>query len=247
VRAYARVAAGLNMSNPNVCEVGFNCGHSTTTFLEANPRATVINFDLPMLRWAKSAREYLRKRYGSRVTIVDGPSRATIPLHAKKSPGFRCDLVVVDGEHSYVSSLLDLVNLLQYAPCDAPVLLDDVCDQNRCHAHIPTLLTQMSKSMKGGSNHPSVIGTTMAWNEALRAGHVTQMKTWFGIAPDRGWVLGRHKCGSDGKPKPMQSAYTLRPPPLTFHPDVFSKNVAPTNEAQYRAAAKEWGGAQVSV
>lgn len=241
VRAYAKVAASLNGSDPHICEVGFNCGHSTTTFLEANPRATLVNFDLPMLRWARSARSFIKHRYGSRVKIIDGPSRKTIPEFARAHPNFRCDLVVVDGEHSYVGSLLDLVNLLQYAPCNAPVLMDDICDPQRCHAHIPRTLSNFSR-YKGGSNHPSIIGTTMAWNEALRVGHVAQLKTWFNIASDRGWVLGRNQCGSDGKAKPMQPSYTLRPPPLQFEPDIFSKDIAPTYEAQYEDAAKAWGG-----
>lgn len=46
VRDYARYASSLPSRTPTICEVGFNCGHSTATFLEAHQTATVINFDV---------------------------------------------------------------------------------------------------------------------------------------------------------------------------------------------------------
>ena len=49
VRDYARWVQQLPGS-PTICEIGFNCGHSTATFLEANPRSRVINFDMTDLK-----------------------------------------------------------------------------------------------------------------------------------------------------------------------------------------------------
>ena len=74
VASYAEVASSLSGAAPTICETGFSCGHSTMTFLESNPRVRVVNFDLPTLAWARRAREYMKTRYGSRVTVVDGSS-----------------------------------------------------------------------------------------------------------------------------------------------------------------------------
>lgn len=238
VRLYARTAAALPQ-NATICETGFNCGHSTTTFLEANPTANVINFDLPLLPWAKSARAYIKTRYGERVEIRDGPSKRTILEHASRK-AFRCDLVVVDGEHTYAGTLLDLVRLLQFAPCGAPVLVDDVCDRERCHGHAIPILGQSSSRFINGTNHPSLVGPTMAWYEAVRAGHVELVQGWFGVAPDRGWVLGRAKCGANGLPVPESPRYTLRPPMLRYEPDVPSKHVTAAVDTQYKQAARLW-------
>ena len=73
--------------------------------------------------------------FGERVTVIDGNSwGSTIPAYIQAHPNARCSLVVVDGDHSYVGTLLDLASLLQMAACDAPVLLDDVCKRSSCHA-----------------------------------------------------------------------------------------------------------------
>ena len=250
VASYAEVASSLSGAAPTICETGFSCGHSTMTFLESNPRVRVVNFDLPTLAWARRAREYMKTRYGSRVTVVDGSSRKTIANYTREHPELQCDLVVVDGDHTYVSTLIDLVSLLQRAPCNASVLLDDVCDIERCHAHVPSTLASTSHHAGyyvNGSNHPSIIGPTLAWNEALRTGHVTQVKTFFEAAPDRGWVLGRQVCSADGKPLPMHERYSVRPQPVRFHPDVTSPRVASTHEANYKQAEKLWADASMKL
>ena len=222
--------------------VGFNCGHSSITFLEANPRAHVINFDLPThMGYGPRARAYVKERYGSRFHIVDGNSRLTIPAHVTTHPNQRCDLVVVDGDHSYASTLLDLVTLLQLAPCNASILIDDVCDVNRCHAHVPPALAHMNPAYKDGSNHPAVVGPTMAWAEAERMGHVALTRAWFGEAADRGWLLGRHVCDASGKRRPVQPRYSVRPEPPMYEPYNWSARVTAAVRADWNAAAKLWG------
>lgn len=202
----------------------------------------MLNFDLPIPNgYAGRARAHVKARYGHRVTVVDGKSRETIPQYAASHPRLRCDLVVVDGDHTYASTLQDLVALLQFAPCNASVLLDDVCDVRACHAHVTPALAALSMGFKNGSNHPSVVGPTMAWHEAVRTGHVAPVRTWFESAEDRGWVLGRHVCDADGRPKPMQPAYSTRPQWPVYRPDRWSPRVTSAVKADWKAAEKLWG------
>lgn len=72
---------GSNINIRNVCETGFNAGHSAATWLGANPIAHLWSFDL----WnhgdayAKGQYEYLNRLFPSRITITKGDSTQTIP------------------------------------------------------------------------------------------------------------------------------------------------------------------------
>ena len=129
VQVYAHLARQLLGSEPTVCEVGFNCGHSSATLLEANPRLRVINFDkpAPAASWATPARMWMRQRYGDRIEVIDGPSSTTVPQYRKEHPSLSCDMVIIDGEHHYVPALLDLVQVLQSAR--------HVCSGSKHHAY----------------------------------------------------------------------------------------------------------------
>ena len=113
-----------------VCEVGFNCGHSTAAFLEASSAVRVRNFDLPDPRWGEQAYKFFRRRYlRNRLHIIEGDSSKTIPSFVSAKPhAHRCDLLVVDGLHTYEGSLRGLIRMIPMAQCNATVVFDDVCD-----------------------------------------------------------------------------------------------------------------------
>ena len=161
---------------------------------------------------------------------MDGRSAHTLPAWFQKHPDVRCDLALVDGDHAYYATMVDVANVLQRARCNASVLLYDVCDPDRCHAH-----------SLDGTNHDAVVGPTMAWREAVRTSHVDPMAAWFGAAPDRGWVHGRSRCYR-GRPRPIRERYAPRPTAITFVPDhPWSQRTEAKVQASYAHANRKWG------
>ena len=102
----------LYTNKATVCEVGLNCGHSTLTFL-ANSGVNVINFDLPTLPYSLDVRQYFKKEYSARVKIIDGNSLRTIPTFFERNKDTVCDIISVDGKHTYVNALHDAINLMK--------------------------------------------------------------------------------------------------------------------------------------
>eukprot|EP00966_Prymnesium_polylepis_P091786 2124593-Prymnesium_polylepis.1 len=92
VESYVQAAQALpNRPTLLVCEVGFNCGHSTATFLESNPAIKTLSFDwqnpISSKHYGLRARSFFRSRYGSRFKVVDGDSKASIPKYLTSHPG----------------------------------------------------------------------------------------------------------------------------------------------------------------
>lgn len=110
----------------NVCETGFNMGHSSFNYLTANNRIVVNSFDLGRHPYAYIMSEYLRNLFPSRFFIHFGNSTQTIPKFIRANPGFRCDLMFVDGGHIYPVALSDLRNFARIANLEGNVIvLDD--------------------------------------------------------------------------------------------------------------------------
>lgn len=127
-------------SNPairTICEVGFNAGHSTAVWSLANPRARIINFDRQTLSYGPEVVAFL-KRTLANFTMVVGDSTASIPAfiqrkRSKRRVLPRCDLVHVDGGHTYKLAWQDTLNLLPLMDCSTTIMMDDTCDPFHCH------------------------------------------------------------------------------------------------------------------
>ena len=129
---YWRIAASPTIRT--VCEVGFNAGHSTAVWLSANPTAIVHSFDLFHMFGLGCVAE-LHRRFGAhRLVIHRGDSVKTVPA----TPLPPCDLVHVDGRHSYGNTLRDFLNLLPKSSPHAAFLFDDQCDAAYCS--VPSLV-----------------------------------------------------------------------------------------------------------
>ena len=105
-------------SSPNVkhiCETGFNAGHSSFDFLTSNERATVHSFDLGNHFYARPMAKYLTSKFKSRLSVTFGNSVETIPKFSTSNPDFQCDVMFVDGDHSYNGVLADLRNFIPMA------------------------------------------------------------------------------------------------------------------------------------
>jgi hypothetical protein len=128
-----------------ICEVGFNAGHSTAVWLSANPTAHVYTFDLLANSFSAPAADLLRERFPGRFTVTKGNSLRVVPKF-RLPPSTHCDLVHVDGKHSYQNTLLDFLNLVPKARTHALFVFDDQCDPRDCRATTvvpgePTLAT----------------------------------------------------------------------------------------------------------
>ena len=127
---YWRVAASPAVRH--ICEVGFNAGHSTALWLSANPTATVDTFDLfnPHLTgFMRPNLLLLQRLFPGRLTAHVGDSLRTIPAANLSTP---CDLVHVDGRHSYANTRQDTINFMRISHPSTLYLFDDQCDPLKC-------------------------------------------------------------------------------------------------------------------
>lgn len=142
---YWRVASSPAVRQ--ICEVGFNGGHSSALWLSANPTAKLISFDLfdnKTVAFQGRNLEVLKRVFPGRIRAHKGDSLRTVHA-AHIAP--RCDLVHIDGRHSYENTVLDAYNLMAHAHPTALFLFDDQCDVHDCRgknaivASRPTLAT----------------------------------------------------------------------------------------------------------
>ena len=61
-----------------ICEIGFNAGHSTAIWLNANPQAEVLSFDLGQFDYTLDMARLATKLF-DRFKIVWGPSQDSVP------------------------------------------------------------------------------------------------------------------------------------------------------------------------
>ncbi|CUG86932.1 membrane-associated methyltransferase, putative [Bodo saltans] len=126
-----------------ICEIGFNMGHSASLWLLANPTANVYMFDLWSHEYSPIAENFLRsskatafglRNVSSRLTITKGSSLTTVPKFAKERPDVKCDILSVDGGHTYELGLQDIENMRQLANPNFNILLvdDTNCDAGWC-------------------------------------------------------------------------------------------------------------------
>ena len=116
------------------CEVGFNGGHSAAAALAAG--MNVVSFDFGNFSYSYGAVAFLHLAYGEdRFSLVRGDSRITVPeaLHGRESLRGQCDVLFVDGSHSFEGVKADLTNLAPLAATGNAALIDDTqCSTLEC-------------------------------------------------------------------------------------------------------------------
>ena len=159
-------AALARMSNVRrICEIGFNGGHSASLWLWANPTAEVVMFDLweheasPLgekFLLSDEARSLGIVDAASRLKIVKGNSLRSVTQFSAENPSTKCDLLSVDGGHSYEVALADIAHMHNLAnPRFNTMLVDDTqCTAGHCvdaaleeHQRRGTLRRLLSVSM----------------------------------------------------------------------------------------------------
>lgn len=98
-----------------VCEIGFNAGHSALAFLHGLSNANVLSFDLGVHEYVTVARDILQERYPGRLELVLGDSAETVPRYFAQNPHKRCNIIFIDGSHLYEPVYVDMMNMLPVA------------------------------------------------------------------------------------------------------------------------------------
>ena len=111
-----------------ICEVGYNWGASALVWLHSNPTVYVISFDLAERAYTNATLAWLQRRYGNRLSLVRGDSTLTIPMWAAANPDKKCDLILVDGDHSYAGELSNLKLFSRLSPQQGARYIMDDCD-----------------------------------------------------------------------------------------------------------------------
>jgi hypothetical protein len=82
-----------------ICEIGFNAGHSASTWLKANPTATVHMFDLMKHEYTRKMLDYIHERGDAlglvnakqRLHLHEGESGVAVPAFYRQNPSAKCD------------------------------------------------------------------------------------------------------------------------------------------------------------
>jgi len=149
-----------------ICETGFNAGHSTALWLTAAPNAHVYSFDLGTHEYFVQAREFINTKFPGRLTVTAGDSSQTVPKFFAEHPEIKCDIISVDGGHSYEIAMAD-INSFAVAAKECTVLfIDDTnCEPGYC----------VDKPM----------------NEKIEAGFITDIRR-FSETTERGLTMLRY-------------------------------------------------------
>ncbi|ESN98381.1 hypothetical protein HELRODRAFT_192900 [Helobdella robusta] len=114
-----------------ICETGFNYGHSSFNFLTSNLKASVYSFDLGSHKYARKMAELLpgllnlKGLQGERLTVRFGDSTVEVPKAISEGKLPLCDLMFVDGGHTYPIARADLLNFARHSNEDNLIIFDD--------------------------------------------------------------------------------------------------------------------------
>lgn len=116
-----------------VCEIGFNMGHSAVNWLAANPRLSVVAFDVTRQLYTAAAINAINTLFPSRtVSLVTGDSSHSVPNFARlTNEAVKCNVLFIDGGHTLEAAFSDIVNFRALANTSYHrVFIDDVSETN---------------------------------------------------------------------------------------------------------------------
>lgn len=113
----------------NVCEIGFNAGHSALLMLTVNPELHLTSIDLCEHRYTLPCYEYLKTIFEDRIDLIQSHSAISLPLLGSKIANL--DFFIIDGGHDIDLAETDLLNVINHASSGSTILFDD--------AHVPEL------------------------------------------------------------------------------------------------------------
>ena len=120
------MAAREQLRRGNVCEIGFNAGHSAIMWLHGTD-AHLVEFDLQTLPYSAASRAFVEASFRGRVQFHVGKSRQTVPAYAasvRNGTAPPCDLWLVDGDHG-AGAQHDMLNAFDASRAGTLVVADD--------------------------------------------------------------------------------------------------------------------------
>ena len=110
------------------CEIGMNGGHSLTAMLLANPTLQAYTFDLFKWKYSWATARLLNTSYPDRVEFHPGWSHQTLPpwTERMRAENRTCDVMLVDGGHTFRAARADLEELNSVANAQTRVVTDDI-------------------------------------------------------------------------------------------------------------------------
>jgi len=109
----------LVKNKKNICEIGFNAGHSLLLMIDSNPDADYQIFDLGEHKYARPCLKYIKTAFpNTKINCVFGDSKKTLKDYFESNNKDIFDFFHVDGGHGidevesdfYYSSLLTKTN-----------------------------------------------------------------------------------------------------------------------------------------
>jgi predicted O-methyltransferase YrrM len=124
----------LNINN--ICEIGFNAGHSCLLLLlgrKSEERLNYTIFDLNEHKYTIPCIEYISKiSFNIDYNFIAGDSIETIPNYISNNPNTigSFDLVHIDGGHADINIKNDFINADILVKNNGIIIIDDTDDQN---------------------------------------------------------------------------------------------------------------------
>lgn len=109
----------------SICETGFNYGHSSFAFITAKTGNKVLSFDIGKHDNTIPLMKYMKKTYPNNFRYVIGDSTKTIITFVNENPSYKCDMIFVDGGHTYEVAYSDLKSFKRLSEANNIVVLDD--------------------------------------------------------------------------------------------------------------------------
>jgi hypothetical protein len=140
--------------------------HSCINWLSANPTANVVIFDIWQHNYSNAAEQYIMNHptfdAKRRLKIVKGSSLETVPDFHRENLDFKCDILSVDGGHTFEIALQDIKNMRYLARRAHNILFidDSSCSQPYCvdAAIYEASKLNLVKSLEGISLHKGLRG-----------------------------------------------------------------------------------------
>ena len=141
--ALHQIGTGLNPAN--YLEIGIRRGKSMSMVAATCPNAAIYGFDLWITPYAGDENpgpdfvegEMKRVGHTGSLTFFNGDSKDTVPAFIRQNPGFRFDLINVDGDHSDEGAWRDLVTTAELVTPGGYIVFDDI--SHPAHTLLPVL------------------------------------------------------------------------------------------------------------
>lgn len=122
--------SSLLPNNANVCEIGFNAGHSSIIILTAteNKNINYVIFDICEHSYLKPCLEYIKSIFtNTNINFIEGDSIKTIPQFIKNTKDviFNYDLIHIDGGHTEDCISNDMKNANILLKIGGIIIIDD--------------------------------------------------------------------------------------------------------------------------